>query len=356
MSRLPIDSIIAQYATVSEQLASTTDTTEMMKLGKQIKHLSTQEDLATKIQKSEHSLAANEIELKDQNIDLELKEMLQTETTELKQTIIVLEDKLLGFLAPEDPRDQENVIVEVRAGAGGDEASLFAGELLDSYRAMCSEVGLSFKMIESSSGTMGGFKDVVVEIKGDNAFGLFKYEGGVHRVQRVPTTEKQGRVHTSTISVVVMPLIESDNTFKLDTKDIEIILSTSSGNGGQSVNTTYSAVRMKHIPTGIEAQSQDERDQQQNRIKALNVLTSRVYDHFEQIRLAKESAERKAQVGNSDRSEKIRTYNFPQDRLTDHRYNHNWNQLPLIMTGGILKVIEDIKKLEAERVLSKLHA
>jgi peptide chain release factor 1 len=356
MSRLPIDSIIAQYATVSEQLASTTDTTEMVKLGKQIKHLSTQEDLATKIQKSEHSLAANEIELKDPNIDLELKEMLQTETIELKQTIIVLEDKLLGFLAPEDPRDQENVIVEVRAGAGGDEASLFAGELLDSYRAMCSQAGLSFKMIESSQGTMGGFKDVVVEIKGDNAFGLFKYEGGVHRVQRVPTTEKQGRVHTSTISVVVMPLIESDNTFKLDTKDIEIILSTSSGNGGQSVNTTYSAVRMKHIPTGIEAQSQDERDQQQNRIKALNVLTSRVYDHFEQIRLAKESAERKAQVGNSDRSEKIRTYNFPQDRLTDHRYNHNWNQLPLIMTGGILKVIEDIKKLEAESVLSKLHA
>jgi peptide chain release factor 1 len=354
MSRLPLDTIIQEYHVLSQQLADTMDNNEMIKLGKKMKTMSAQYDIATSLQIIEKNLTSSQEQLADPSLDKELRDMMEVEVDDLEKQRILQEEKLLSFLAPEDPRDGENVILELRAGAGGDESSLFAGEMLVAYKNMASELGLSFKIIETSPGTMGGYKDVVAEVKGDSAFGWYKYEGGVHRVQRVPVTEKQGRVHTSTISVVVMPLIESDNDFKLDTKDIEIILSTSSGNGGQSVNTTYSAVRMKHIPTGIEAQSQDERDQQQNRIKALNVLTSRVYDHYEQERLAKESAERKAQVGTSDRSEKIRTYNFPQDRLTDHRYNRNWNQLPLIMSGGIQQVIEDTKKMEAEKVLQNL--
>lgn len=354
MSRLPLQKITQEYARASEEMAQVSDPKEMVKLGKQLKIVTEQYDYASRILKIEEMIDANTEALQDSSLDSELREMMSAELAELQAEKNTKEESLLKLLAPQDARDIENVIVEIRAGAGGDEASLFAGELLETYRIMAADLGMSLKVIELSQGTMGGYKDVVAEVKGDNAFGWFKYEGGVHRVQRVPTTEKQGRVHTSTVSVVVMPLIESDGEFKLDPKDIEIILSTSSGNGGQSVNTTYSAVRMKHVPTGIEAQSQDERDQQQNRIKALNVLTSRVFDHYEQIRLAEESAERRSQVGRADRSEKIRTYNFPQDRCTDHRYNHSWNQLPVIMSGGMRNVVEDIKKMEAEKTLQSL--
>ena len=206
-----------------------------------------------------------------------------------------------------------------------------------------------------SQNDLGGYRDVTVEIKGNDAYSWFKYEGGVHRVQRVPSTEKQGRVHTSTVAVIISPLLEEDtNEFKLDMSEVEVIVTTSQGAGGQSVNTTYSAIKTKHLPTGIEAQCQDERNQQQNRIKALQVLTSRVYNHFQDIKRAEESKERQSQVGTMDRSEKIRTYNFPQDRLTDHRFSQNWNQLPILMTGGILKVVKDIKKMDAENFLKTL--
>lgn len=354
MSRLPLAKIIEEFNAVSAELATTQETSRIIELGKKLKTLSVQHDLAQKILKLEQTIASNKEALDDAQLDPELREMMEAENTQTQNDAAITEEELLGYLAPPDPRDGENCMVEIRAGAGGDESSLFAGELLETYQLMAHELRLNTKKIEASSGTMGGYKEVVIEIKGEDAYSWFKYEGGVHRVQRVPITEKQGRVHTSTVSVAVMPLIETDNDFKLDPGDIEIVISTSSGNGGQSVNTTYSAVRMRHRPTGIEAQSQDERDQQQNRVKALQVLTSRVFDHYEEERLAKETAERRAQVGRADRSEKIRTYNFPQDRLTDHRFNRNWNQLPIIMTGGILKVVQDIKKIVAEQELAKL--
>lgn len=352
MSRLPLTKIISEYETVSKELATTTETARIIELGKKIKQLGAQHDLAQKITRLEQTISGNNEALADTSLDDELREMMELENSQAVESITQYEEELLGYLAPPDPRDDENCILEIRAGAGGDESSLFAGELINAYRAMASELGISAKVIESSSGTMGGYKEVVVELRGEQPYSWYKYEGGVHRVQRVPITEKQGRVHTSTVSVAVMPLIETNNDFKLNPADIEIVISTSSGNGGQSVNTTYSAVRMRHTPTGIEAQSQDERDQQQNRIKALQVLTSRVFDRYEEERLAKESAERRAQVGRADRSEKIRTYNFPQDRLTDHRYNRNWNQLPVIMSGGILQVVQDIKKMVAEQALA----
>ncbi|NJK71788.1 MAG: PCRF domain-containing protein, partial [Thermales bacterium] len=260
------------------------------------------------------------------------------------------ENKLLSYLTPEDPRDDSDILLEIRAGAGGDESSLFATEMMKMYSTMAEKIGLKVKIISASVNGIGGYKEVVAEIRGNSAYSWYKYESGVHRVQRVPATEKQGRIHTSTVSVAIMPLIEENNDFKLDPAEVETILSTSSGKGGQSVNTTYSAVKMVHKPTGIEAQSQDERNQLQNKVKAMAVLTSRVYDHFEQIRMDKERQERQEQVGNNDRSEKIRTYNFPQDRLTDHRYSQNWNQLPTILAGGLLDVVEEIKKLEPKRI------
>jgi peptide chain release factor 1 len=219
---------------------------------------------------------------------------------------------------------------------------------------MCETLDLKIKINSTSSNDLGGFREIIAEIRGDMAFAWFKYEGGVHRVQRVPATEKQGRIHTSTVSVAIMPLIDDDSEFKLDMKEVEIIASTSQGAGGQSVNTTYSAIKTKHLPTGIEAQCQDERNQGQNKVKALQILTSRVYNHYEEIRMAKEIAQRRDQVGNADRSEKIRTYNYPQDRITDHRYGKSWNNLPEIMNGGIFKCIKEIKSLEAERILNEL--
>ncbi|MGL4758147.1 MAG: PCRF domain-containing protein [Patescibacteria group bacterium] len=350
--KLPLDRIIADYLEIQNKMLNIKDTNEMITISKQIALEQPKYDLALSIQKLNSDLASAKENL---DSDPTMTELFQQEIDEIKEHLPVLQDKLLTYLTPKDERDDKNVILEVKAGAGGDESALFAQELLKSYQLMAQQLGLTFKITSATTNDLGGFKDVEVEIKGGNAFSWYKYEGGVHRVQRVPATEKQGRVHTSTIAVIVSPLLEEDTTeYKLDMSEVEVIVTTSQGAGGQSVNTTYSAIMARHLPTGIEARCQDERNQQQNRIKALQVLTSRVYNHFLEIKLAKESAERKEQVGTMDRSEKIRTYNFPQDRLTDHRYNTNWNQLPTLMTGGISKVVEDIKKLEAERALNTL--
>jgi peptide chain release factor 1 len=357
VSRLPLQEIINKYDEINNQLATTTTTEELIKLGKEQKKLQPQYELAKKILILENSLSENEAMLSElEPSETEMISMTKTDISEQKAKIEQYQDDLLSFLTPQDPMDDSNVLLEIRAGAGGDESALFAAELLKMYSILCQRLGFNLKIMSSSESEVGGYKEVICEIHGDGVFSWFKYEGGVHRVQRVPATEKQGRVHTSTVSVVIMPLIEENSDFKLDMKEVEIIASTSQGAGGQSVNTTYSAIKAKHLPTGIEAQCQDERNQQQNKIKALQILTSRVFDFYEQERLAKESAARKSQVGRGDRSEKIRTYNFPQDRLTDHRYNQNWNQLPLIMNGNIYEVIEQIKKIVAQETLEKLSS
>ncbi len=355
MSRLPLEEIIQNHISLVEQLGAVTDTKQMIELSKEQSRLEPQFDLATKLQKAIKTIGENEQMLTDLNpSDGEMTELILAENTELKERLVQWEDQLLTLLVPVDPRDDNDILLEIRAGAGGDESALFAAELVKTYSIMAEKLGFKFKVVDSSHNEIGGYKEAVAEVRGSGAYAWYKFESGVHRVQRVPETEKQGRIHTSTVSVAIMPLIEDSGDFKLDPKDIELIVSTSSGKGGQSVNTTYSAVKLKHIPTGMEAQSQDERSQVQNKVKAMSVLTSRVYDFYEQKRLAEESTLRREQVGKADRSEKIRTYNFPQDRLTDHRYNRNWNQLPVIMTGGIRAIIEDIKKLEAERSLDNL--
>jgi peptide chain release factor 1 len=356
MSRLPIQDIIQKYDEINQKLSTVTDTKEMIELSKEQSKLEKKYEYASKIAKAEHIIEENEAMITEiGDTDADMKAMMVEENNDTKNQITELEGHLLTLLVPSDPRDDNDILLEIRAGAGGDESALFAAELLKTYSIMAEKIGLKLKVVDASLNEIGGYKEVYAEIRGTGAFSWYKYESGVHRVQRVPLTEKQGRIHTSTISVAIMPLIEATGDFKLDPKEVELIVSTSSGKGGQSVNTTYSAVKLKHLPTGMEAQSQDERSQVQNKVKAMSVLTSRVADYYEQKRLAEEGAARREQVGKADRSEKIRTYNFPQDRLTDHRYNNNWNQLPTIMSGGIASVIEDIKKIEAEQTLEGLQ-
>lgn len=355
MSRLPLQSIIDKNNNLVKELSNPDiSTVELIGLSRKQKKLSSRAELAVQILGLESAINQNEELLNSSEEDKEIIDLTKDDNEQKKEEVLRLETELLITLSPEDPRDDNDVYLEIRAGAGGDESGLFAAELCKAYSLMCQKLGFSFKIISSSSNDLGGFKEVIAEVKGEGVFGWFKYERGVHRVQRVPATEKQGRVHTSTVAVAVMPLVEKTSGFKLDAKEIEITATTSSGKGGQSVNTTYSAIKIRHLQTGIEAQSQDERSQQQNKEKALQVLTSRVYDFYEEERLSKEAAIRKEQVGNMDRSEKIRTYNFPQDRLTDHRYNNNWSQLPNIFGGEILNVIADIKRFEAESSLQNL--
>jgi peptide chain release factor 1 len=356
MSRLPLVEIKEKFADINQKLLEIKDSQEIINLSKEQKRLSEQNELALKIESLEKAIQENEYLLQDpEENDEEMRGLTLEDNEQKKKALEEYEDRLLEYLCPTDPNDENNVILEIRAGAGGDESGLFAGEILRAYSRMAEQLGFKIKIISFSENLIGGYKEVIAEVRGTGAYSWYKFEGGVHRVQRVPATEKQGRVHTSTVSVAVMPLIENNSEFKLDLNEVEIITTTSSGNGGQSVNTTYSAIKVKHLPTGLEAQCQDERNQLQNKEKALMVLASRVYDHYERERLEKETAERRSQVGKADRSEKIRTYNFPQDRLTDHRYNNNWNQLPEVMDGKILDVISDIRKMEAERVIQELN-
>ncbi len=355
MSKLPLHSITDQYQKLNQEMSQTNETSELIKLGKTQKTLEKKYQIAVKIQKLENINTESLEALKGEN-EGELYDLLKEEIENNKQEITNLEEELLVMLTPMDEKDEFNILLEIRAGAGGDESSLFAGEMVKTYSLMANKLGFSWTLLEVSPGTMGGFDKVVIEIKGENVWSFFKYEGGVHRVQRVPQTEKQGRVHTSTISVAVMPLVENNSQFELDLSEVEIIASTSQGAGGQSVNTTYSAIQVHHKPSGMRAQCQDERNQQQNKIKALQILTTRVFDFYEEQRLAKEINERNSQVGRMDRSEKVRTYNFPQDRLTDHRFGQNWNQLPIIMSGGIQKVIQDIKRLVAQKNLEEINS
>ena len=274
--------------------------------------------------------------------DPEMTDMAKEELEEVKSKLPALEETIRFMLIPKDPEDAKNVVMELRAGTGGDEASIFAGDLYRMYTKYCESKGWKVSIVDLSEGTAGGFKEIIIEVSGTDVYGTLKFESGVHRVQRVPQTETQGRVHTSAATVMVLPEAEEFD-IEIDMNEVRLDLFCSSGPGGQSVNTTYSAVRLTHIPTGIVAQCQDQKSQHKNKEKALKVLRSRLYEQELSKKLEEDSAKRSAMVSSGDRSAKIRTYNYPQGRVTDHRIGLTLYDLQNIVNGDLDKLVDEIQ-------------
>jgi peptide chain release factor 1 len=300
-----------------------------------------------------HSLLKGNSELIESNEDAEITEMAKEESEELKKELEELEEAIKFKLIPKDPDDSKNCIIEIRAGTGGDEAAIFAGDLFDLYRRYADSQGWSLNLLSLAESEKGGYKEIVFELSGSEVFGKMKYESGVHRVQRVPETESQGRVHTSAATVAVLPEANDDVEIDINMADVRVDTFRASGAGGQHVNKTDSAIRLTHEPSGVVVECQQERSQHQNKAKALVMLKTKLYDmEMEKIR-SERAADRKSQVSTGDRSAKIRTYNYPQGRLTDHRINLTLYNLDDIMKGNIDDVIE---ALRLEDNLEKLNA
>ena len=287
------------------------------------------------------NLEEAEIMIKEES-DVEMIDMAKIQLEEAKEQLPKLEEEIRFLLIPKDPDDGKSVVVEIRAGTGGDEASIFAGDLYRMYTKYCQDQGWRVSFVDANEGTAGGFKEVIFEVSGDEVYGTMKYESGVHRVQRVPQTETQGRVHTSAATVMVLPEAEEFDV-EVNMNDVRIDYFCSSGPGGQSVNTTYSAVRLTHEPTGIVAQCQDQKSQHKNKEKALKVLRSRLYELELQKKLEQDSEKRNSLVSSGDRSAKIRTYNYPQGRVTDHRIGLTLYDLQNIINGDIQKLVDELK-------------
>ncbi len=297
------------------------------------------------------TLEEGESVLKDDS-DEELRELAELELEELKPKKIDLEEELKVLLLPKDPRDKKNVIVEVRAGTGGDEAGLFAGDLYRMYSRFAERIGWKIEVLSSNPQGVGGFKEIIFMMNGENVYGVMKYESGVHRVQRVPKTETNGRIHTSAASVVVLPEAE-EVEISIDPNELKIDVYRSSGPGGQSVNTTDSAVRITHIPTGMVVTCQDEKSQHKNRAKALKVLKARLLEKKQREEQAKLTESRRSMISSGDRSAKVRTYNFPQSRLTDHRIGLTLYRLDEVLDGDISEIIEQLRLADQAELLKK---
>lgn len=344
--------IVRRYHDLETQLgdpAVVADMKRYIELNRDYKNLGPVVEVAKRYEEVMTNIAGSE-EIIANESDPEFVDMARLELDELKPEKQDLEDQLQVLMLPKDAEDSRNCVVEVRAGTGGDEASIFAGDLFRMYTKYCAAKGWKISVVDENEGTSGGFKEIVFNIEGEDVYGTMKYEGGVHRVQRVPQTETQGRVHTSAATVIVLP--EADE-FDVDVKESDIRVDSfcSSGPGGQSVNTTYSAIRLTHLPTGIVAQCQDQKSKLKNHEKALAVLRSRIYEMELEKHLQEVSARRKTMVSSGDRSAKIRTYNYSQGRITDHRISLTLYNLSDFMDGDIQEVLDALQMAEnAERM------
>ncbi len=352
-----LDDLIARYEEIMNELHEPTVADNQARFRSLMKEQSNLQPIVeayTEYKKYKETVEDSLSMLESEN-DEEMREMLKEELNDAKKRIEELEQQLKILLLPKDPNDDKNVIVEIRAGAGGDEAALFAAEIYRMYVHYAESRRWKVETMEVEEIGIGGMKSVTFMISGQGAYSVMKYESGVHRVQRVPETESGGRIHTSTISVAVMPEVDEDIDIKIEDKDIRIDVMRASGNGGQCVNTTDSAVRLTHYPTGIVVYSQTEKSQLQNKAKAFALLRAKLYDIEQQQRHDAEAEMRRSQIGTGDRSEKIRTYNFPQGRVTDHRINLTLYKLDKIMNGDIQEIIDACIAADQAAKLAKMN-
>ncbi|RMC40860.1 peptide chain release factor 1 [Lactobacillus sp. ESL0236] len=350
-----LEGLIAHYEELQEMMADPeviNDTKRYMEISKEEADLREVVEKYKKFKADKQEIADNK-EMMASESDPDLIEMAKAENTELEQEIVALEDQIKLLMLPKDPNDDKDIIMEIRGAAGGDEASLFAADLLRMYEKYAEQQNWQVSVVDSEPTEVGGYKHIAIMINGNKVYSKLKYENGAHRVQRIPVTESQGRVHTSTATVAVMPEYEQVD-FEIDPKDLRVDVYRSSGAGGQHINKTSSAVRMTHLPTGIAVAMQDQRSQQQNREKALQILTSRVYDYYESQNRNQYDAKRKDAVGTGDRSERIRTYNYPQNRVTDHRIGLTINKLDRVMNGDMDEIIDALILYNQTKQLEEL--
>ena len=345
-----LDLILEKYNKLEAELTKAEVLSDVKKTREYSKQISSMSDVVACYKKYKKVLTDIE-NTKEMEKDLELAEMAKEELTNLLDEKTKLESQLELLLIPKDPNDDKNVIVEIRGAAGGDEANIFAGDLFRMYTRYAEKKGFTYKVYNAVEGAAGGYSQIEFIIKGKGAYSLLKYESGSHRVQRVPVTESNGRIQTSTATVLVMPEADDNLEIEINPNDLRIDIYRSSGNGGQGVNTTDSAVRITHLPTGIVVTCQNERSQIQNREQAFRVLKSRLYDLEEQEREEKEGKERRSKIGTGDRAEKIRTYNYPQNRVTDHRIGYTTKNLDRIMDGDLDDLLNALSQEDQKRKL-----